>query len=636
MGLFGGEPGFEKSHRVWVDPDNSHLKYIYNATMLSKNIRYSRYGYYKREMHLLDIDKLVRHARMLPAPGRLLTDFVFQKVPLMDKDCAALLRYAHTTLVKVTDEMRGPEFHNIAEEMFERMLSTNIPPVEVGVESHTAMIRCCAVAKKWKEGWDQCRARALELEEEFLNTSAGAEGGGVGDERVGLSSGLSTTSFVLGSRFFDAVLELCVACEKPMEGLTVFAEFLERGILPQPSSLQHAMHLLAMVPAATTVPHGGSLSQREASLVAQCNDVWGLFELFGLTRDVASIAARMRCCALLNFPQGALEAMRVAHQLSIPLNESCYQWVMYALRHSPDMGDFILDLTTQAQGAGLSIDYRHVTYALMYCAMQGDGDAAMVIYQQHVVPQDLNSTAEMLLLLLQSFRRSPSPTVDMLQCAEDAWRRFHRVGSVVDYRQESLEEMMTLCANLGASATAFSYLKEAIGKGCDITAIMLNAVLKANALAPSPNGSASLADEVVEIFGFLKVIPTLDTAEALLACDEAHGSTKRSQMFTNALVDYIKSQEEEGSAAEEGALDEREEEEEKQTRRLRPVVTADQMLDVVDIPPHQLRRLNTDFRLDVLDISLKKHGQTSAQPAKSDDTSIVLDRVQPFGPWPGL
>jgi hypothetical protein len=626
MGLFGGEPGFEKSHRVWVDPDNPHLKHVFNSTVLAKNIRYARYGYYKREMHMLDIDKLVRHARMLPPPGRLLTDFMFQKVPLMDKDCAAFLRYAHSTLLKLTDELRDPEFHRSAEEMFERMLSTNIPPVEVGVATHTAMIRCCAVAKKWDEGWNQYRVRALEMEQLFLESS--------GEDKI--APGSSTTSFVLGSRFFDALLELCVACERPIEGLTLFAEFLERGILPQATSLHHVMHLLAMVPAATAQPSQnnaattvGKDAAQEAALIAQCNDVWGLFEVFGLSRDVFSISARMRSCALLNYPQGALEALRVAHQLSIPLNEQCYHWAMYALRHTPDMGDFILDLTTQAQGAGLSIDYRHVTFALMYCAMQRDGDAAMVVYQQHILPHDMNATAEMLLLLLQAFRRSTTPSVDMLQCAEDAWRRFHRVGSVVDLRQESVEEMMMLCAHLGASATAFSYLKEAIGKGCNITAIMLNAVLKANALAPPPNGSASLAEEIVEMFGYLKVVPSIDTAEALLACHEAHGSTLRSQTFTNALVAYIQGQDEHGKGKAEGAVD-------ASPDLDRPIVTADALLDVLDVPPHQLRRLSADFRLDVTDISLKKHGQTSPLPAKSDDTATVLGRVQPFGPWPGL
>lgn len=48
MGLFGGEPGFEKAHRVWVDPDNPHMKQMFNQTALASNLRYSRYGYFKR------------------------------------------------------------------------------------------------------------------------------------------------------------------------------------------------------------------------------------------------------------------------------------------------------------------------------------------------------------------------------------------------------------------------------------------------------------------------------------------------------------------------------------------------------------------------------------------------------------
>lgn len=151
MGLFGGEPGFEKAHRVWVDPDRPHMKHMFNQTVLAKNLRYTRYGYYKRDMHLLDIDKLVRHARMLPTPNRLLTDFLYQRVPLPDKSCAAILRYQLEQLTLIEDWQRLASFE-CAEEMFERMVVTNIPPVDVGPESHAEMIRCCAVAKEWAKG----------------------------------------------------------------------------------------------------------------------------------------------------------------------------------------------------------------------------------------------------------------------------------------------------------------------------------------------------------------------------------------------------------------------------------------------------------------------------------------------------
>ena len=35
--LYGGEPGFEKTPRIWVDPDNPHIKSIYNSTPLATN-----------------------------------------------------------------------------------------------------------------------------------------------------------------------------------------------------------------------------------------------------------------------------------------------------------------------------------------------------------------------------------------------------------------------------------------------------------------------------------------------------------------------------------------------------------------------------------------------------------------------
>lgn len=44
-------------------------------------------------MHLLDVNKLIRHARMLPTPTRLLSDFIYQQVSLSDTKCAAFLRY---------------------------------------------------------------------------------------------------------------------------------------------------------------------------------------------------------------------------------------------------------------------------------------------------------------------------------------------------------------------------------------------------------------------------------------------------------------------------------------------------------------------------------------------------------------
>lgn len=163
MGLYGGEAGFEKAYRVWVDPDRPHMKNIYNQTALAKNLRYSRYGYFKRDMHILDVDKLIRHARLLPTPNRLLNDFLYQRVTLSDYSCAALIRYQREQLESL-ESWRQPASLQCGEEMFERLVVTNLPPVDVGPLTHAEMIRCCAACKEWRKGWDVYYRRAKEIE----------------------------------------------------------------------------------------------------------------------------------------------------------------------------------------------------------------------------------------------------------------------------------------------------------------------------------------------------------------------------------------------------------------------------------------------------------------------------------------
>lgn len=162
MGLFGGERGFEVSPRTWVDPDNPTIPHIFNVTALSKNLRYARYGYFKSDLQIIDMDKLVRHARMLPGANKLLMDCVSQRASLDDAACAAILMHSYRCLMSMSHETRQPYFRDNVEMVFERMLITSIPPVEVGVAAHAAAIRCCALAGRFEEGYNGYRAHAVE------------------------------------------------------------------------------------------------------------------------------------------------------------------------------------------------------------------------------------------------------------------------------------------------------------------------------------------------------------------------------------------------------------------------------------------------------------------------------------------
>ena len=167
MGLFGGEPGFDRSPRQYVDPDKPHLKYVYAHGGVANNLRWARYGYFKPELNLIDMDKLVRYARMLPEASRLFTDCVTSRVALDDWNAAAILRHGRWSLEQLLESCGWGETAAMTEydlmcETFERMLQTTLPPVEVGPMCHAEMIRMATAARRYADGWNLFRARALE------------------------------------------------------------------------------------------------------------------------------------------------------------------------------------------------------------------------------------------------------------------------------------------------------------------------------------------------------------------------------------------------------------------------------------------------------------------------------------------
>ncbi|KPI86829.1 hypothetical protein ABL78_4106 [Leptomonas seymouri] len=614
MGLFGGEPGFEKAHRVWVDPDRPHMKHMFNQTPLAKNLRYTRYGYFKRDMHLLDIDKLVRHARLLPTPNRLLTDFLYQRVPLPDRSCAAILRYQLEQLTMVEDWKRAPSFA-CAEEIFERMAVTNIPPVDVGPETHAEMIRCCAVCGEWEKGWDVYLQRARELEAE--------------------AAGVSAEAFALSTYFFDAVLELCTACKKPAEGMAIMTEVIQRHLRPRPSMLAKTMILVSMAveqlehppakaSAAAAADSGedaalsGTTSAsplvdtgeaREAleTLVSRGLDVWSLYDFYALQRSTGCVEAYMRMCAMLQKPTLVLEALSFADGASIRVSLECCYWAMYAIRTVPGMGDYMIDMFGQLSQRGLSADYVLYTLAFLYCAMQGDGELAVSVYQQFYQHSEINPTPEMMLLFVQACAVSNEPTMEMLMCCEAMLRQLEEVGSVVDNIDAIYDQYIELAAHVGAVSAAHSKIKKLVSFGKPLTTRVLNSLLLAN--AQSADGSLSMTTDIIRLFTLLEIGVNDDTHTCLVMCQAAHG--------TSAEVDAFRSAIEAAQAA-------------------IPTKTLGEDAETViaDIPPHQLRQLKTTWRLRPRDTVLRRFGQHSKPPGK-EQVGSMLGSVIPFGRSPG-
>ncbi|CCW71747.1 unnamed protein product [Phytomonas sp. Hart1] len=598
MGLFGGEPGFEKSYRVWVDPDRPHMKHIYNQTALAKNLRYSRYGYFKRDMHLLDVDKLIRHARLLPTPRRLLGDFIYQRVPLSDKSCSAFIRYQLDQIRMMAEWERVNNFI-YAEEMFERMIVTNIPPVEVGIATHAEMIRCCAVCRDWNKGWNVYTQRAREIEAEETNNKSNV--------------------YTLDTNFFDSVLELCVACEKFVEGMQVIEESIQRHLKPRASMLEKTMLLTAIATERLdpifssnhpeTHPPSGEDWQDELSGYAQRGlDAWALYDFYRIQRPTESVEAYIRMVSMLHKPAQVLEALGMADAAQIHLSLPCYYWAFYAIRSMPDFGGFIMDVIGQLALRGLTPDYLTFTTIFMYCAVQHDGELALSIYQQFV-HENINPTPEMVLLFEQACVRCKEPRIEMLLAAEAFIERLEAVGSSVDHISKIYDQYMDLAAHVGAVGSAFSKLKKLMSYGKELSTRQMNSLLLANSNASPPTGGASMTDEIVNLFNLLNIAANDDTVRFLNLCQEAFGTSE----VVNTLLERIEEE-----------------------RRQSPGMTlgSDEDIPLREDPPHRLRHLATEWRIRPRDTVLKRYGQMSRH-GRGTDVGRMIGSTIPFGRYPG-
>lgn len=668
MGLFGGEPGFEKAYRVWVDPDRPHMKHIYNQTALAKNLRYSRYGYFKRDMHLLDVDKLIRHARLLPTPNRLLNDFLYQRVMLTDQSCAALLRYQRQQLEQLESWAQGASLQ-CAEEMFERMIVTNLPPVDVGPLAHAEMILCCAVCLQWEKGWEMYYHRAKEVEEAGLNDEDYNDAKGLELNKVTLAllarqqkSAQSSSIFVLDTVFFEAVMQLCLSCSRPEEGFDIIREVIDRHLRLSPVQLEKGMILASMAVELLDewIYFQGPTSEKEKlekriadmlprwinnrplekvnrfevketreKFAKSGLDLWALFDFYKLPRSSTSMEAYFRLGAALNQPLLVLNALRFADMSSPIFSEKarnnkpesegttrmtlpCFYYLVYGLRSVGTFGDFILETFSRLSIRGLQPDYILFTITFQHCARHSDGELALAIYEQHWLSSGCHPTPELVLAYTQACATCSHPSLTMLQGAEQLMNRLEEVGSPHFHPGELYDALLALAGELGAVGFAFSKLKVLVSYGVSelLTTRCANSLLLANANAEPPNGCVRITEEIMHLFHWMKIDGNNDTIAFLEACLEAFGTTDELSLWLNSL------------------------------RTIQAERGVDGLGHDANIasgpwpPPHQLRQLRVRWNLSPRDTVLSRFGQHT-KPAKKFQVGSMLGSTVPFGRSPG-
>lgn len=368
-------------------------------------------------------------------------------------------------------------------------------------------------------------------------------------------------------------------------------------------------------------------------MLRAADDIWSLYDVYERVPTTASIGCRMRVCASLHAHTRVLEALKHADHLDVRLDEECLVWLLYGLLGAPGLSSFVVDVMAESQRRGLAVTYRTLTFALMYCAHHGDGDTALLLYQQYGLALDMNLTPEIVLLLLQSFRRSAAPTADMLRAAEDALHRIDQQGTAADMRLSHLEELVDLCAALGAVATAASTLKRLAGGGDSLTLRVLHGVLGANARAAAPNGSGSLTEEVVQMIRYFGMKPTAVTLALVESCVKAHGGeTSVIHRFCQDAHAALSS----GGSAKQHTIS-------KSKKRRHPALPSSPQHDQSAwapppflCPPHKLRRLATVWQITPEEIMLRKFGQGIPPRPKEEGQVQLRGTTVPFGRWPGM
>uniref|UniRef100_A0A7S1Q3D5 Uncharacterized protein n=1 Tax=Neobodo designis TaxID=312471 RepID=A0A7S1Q3D5_NEODS len=439
MGLFGGEQGFEKSPRQYVDPDHPHLKYIWTNVAMSGNRRAARYGFFKRELQIVDFDKLTRHARAVPAADKLLHDAVSTKTSLNDHNAAAIINHGTRAMLGVPVAERHAHFEKL-KEVFERMVVTAIPAVEVGPLCHAAMIRACAAAQLFEEGYTWYFQRAVD---EANAAEARLQHGGnrrnnndTNDNEDGFRFVESADAmFTLTADIYDAVVSLCLETHRHAQLLEVLDMAVRSGRRLRTSTLDAALLACATL----------RLSQEAES-------VWTLYGVYEREPGSASFEALAACAArcaaagatehvaarlptLVHDAHRALDvqhagAKRANSQLNIEAvvcTAATYAFVIHGFALSPVFGDgkgeVVLDLMTTLESRGGVADVNVIVMALQYCSLHPEDGAetALAVWSRFVVRNDVTPNYEMLLLLARALafgKRPPRP--EDLQLLKDA------------------------------------------------------------------------------------------------------------------------------------------------------------------------------------------------------------------------
>eukprot|EP00760_Papus_ankaliazontas_P008403 PhM_4_TR13791/c0_g1_i1/m.74196 len=490
LGGYGEDFGFHYPPRTFVDPDDPHIYPYLNREIMTANTRELRYSHQRHMLHILDLDKLIRHGRMIPSPPKLLNDLIMTRVALNDRDAGALFRYARTYLQKL-----GDSFYADTEAMFERMLATLLPPIDMGQNTHTEMIRCCAVVARWDEGnW-------------FIER--------VMDLKIGLP---------LRADFYDAVATLCEACGKTEEAWKYFEQALAQGLRLKASTLHTMLYVAAQE---------GSYDRAKY--------VFELFDFFEHERTMADYEAFLNVVAeagpLEHRSKEALSILtQCEHNKHTPSLHMLHT-VIYALAttpgHAAEMRDLFDNLCHGDRG--LQPDYQTYNYIFYGCALNGDVKLALDLYAEFTT---LNSTRplrattlhpETVYYLFRALRcvdntnstEGYSFVVDrVMGVANTALERLRSEHPNSEYNEFIYTEFFAVCAACGMYQQAFGALKYFVASEMVVNARVLTYLLEA--IVRSAPGTfthevrASAVMDVFQLFVSRSVVPTQQTLDTVV------------------------------------------------------------------------------------------------------------------------
>eukprot|EP00759_Apiculatamorpha_spiralis_P052787 PhF_6_TR601/c0_g1_i7/m.713 len=416
LGGYGEDHGFHYPPRIFVDPDNPHVQPFYNKWIKTVNIREARYSHHRKFLHALDIDKLLRHGRVLPMPHRLLNDYIMTRVPLSDRDTSLMFRYANELLVKQADG----KYYATVEEMFERCLATLIPPIEVGARTHAEMIRCCATCGRWTEGYDWFRQRLHDYK-------------------------IQPTS-----EFYDAVIELCVSCEKVEEAWLQFDEMLQLGVKVHTKTLNRMLIISTLAKDYTKGKH-----------------VWSLFEYFQAQRTTESYQAYIDLACECGDPvEGLATFAETEHDAKCAVNIDMVLSLLYAFSVTPGYLEtargMFQDLLTSRRG--LMPDHQSLLLVMISCAVNRNSTAAVECYHQATsskpfISKSLAVFPETVYYLFRAMKYNDGTKVEYIRMATSVLQEVRAKHPRSELYPYIFAEYIAVLCSVGGYMNAWSALK---------------------------------------------------------------------------------------------------------------------------------------------------------------------------------